>query len=62
MAAFNCQEEEVAIFLQVIIYDARTAKVRRTFARFKDKAYCGNFRQDGKVLLAGGEDGVLQVQ
>ena len=46
---------------QVIVYDARTQKVRRTYARFKDKAYSGTFRQDGKLLLAGGEDGIVQV-
>ena len=46
---------------QVIIYDAKTQKARRTYARFKDKAYCGSFRPDGKVVLAGGEDGILQV-
>ena len=47
--------------LQVIIYDAVTRQVRRQFTRFKDKAYCGTFRSDNKLLVAGGEDGIVQV-
>ena len=47
--------------MQVIIYDAVTRQVRRQFTRFKDKAYCGTFRSDSKLLVAGGEDGIVQV-
>jgi len=36
--------------------------VRRTIGRFKDKAYCGTLRADGKLLAAGGEDGIVQVK
>jgi U3 small nucleolar RNA-associated protein 15 len=36
-------------------------KTQRTFSRFKDKAYAGTFRPDGRLLGAGGEDGVVQV-
>ncbi|KAL3158240.1 hypothetical protein ABBQ38_010492 [Trebouxia sp. C0009 RCD-2024] len=46
---------------RVIIYDAVTRQVRRQFTRFKDKAYCGTFRADNKLLVAGGEDGIVQV-
>ena len=46
--------------MQVIIYD-RLLGVRRTIGRFKDKAYGGTFRADGKLLAAGGEDGIVQV-
>lgn len=35
--------------------------MRRTISRFKDKAYGGTFRPDGKLLAAGGEDGVVQI-
>ncbi|KAL4516023.1 hypothetical protein Ndes2437A_g06735 [Nannochloris sp. 'desiccata'] len=45
---------------RVIIYD-RLLGVRRTIGRFKDKAYGGTFRADGKLLAAGGEDGIVQV-
>ncbi|KAK9841941.1 hypothetical protein WJX81_000200 [Elliptochloris bilobata] len=46
---------------RVIIYDANTRQVRRTISRFKDRAYSGCFRRDGKLLVAGGEDAVIQV-
>jgi hypothetical protein len=47
---------------QVHVYDAQTCSVRRTFSRFKDKAYCGTFRGDGRLLVAGGEEGIVQVR
>lgn len=46
---------------RVIAYDSVTNQVKRTFARFKDKAYSGCFRSDGKLLVAGAEDGIVQV-
>jgi hypothetical protein len=47
---------------QVIVYDGLTRQVRRTFSRFKDVAYSGCFRQDGKLLVAGGQSGIVQVR
>ncbi|KAK9812594.1 hypothetical protein WJX72_000068 [[Myrmecia] bisecta] len=46
---------------RVIVYDTHTRRVRRQFTRFKDKAYSGNFRIDGKAIVAGSEDGLVQV-
>ncbi|KIY97585.1 U3 small nucleolar RNA-associated protein 15-like protein [Monoraphidium neglectum] len=46
---------------RVIVYDGQTRQVRRTIARFKDKAYGATFREDGKLLVAGGQDGIVQV-
>lgn len=46
---------------RVIIYDAHTRKPITTLSRFKDKAYSGTFRIDGKLLVAGGENGFVQV-
>lgn len=46
---------------RVTVYDAASRSVRRTFSRFKDKAYSGSFRKDGKLLVAGGEEGIVQV-
>jgi U3 small nucleolar RNA-associated protein 15 len=43
------------------VYDGLTRQVRRTFSRFKDVAYSGCFRQDGKLLVAGGQNGIVQV-
>lgn len=36
--------------------------MKRTIARFKDVAYSGSFRQDGHLLVAGGQNGVVQVR
>lgn len=46
---------------RVLVYDAERAKVQRTFSRFRDVAYSGTFRPDGKLLVAGGESGIVQV-
>ncbi len=37
-------------------------QVRRTISRFKDRAYSGSFRADGKLLVAGSEDAVVQAR
>ena len=44
-----------------MVYDGATRALRRTIARFKDKAYGATWRDDGKLLVAGGQDGVVQV-
>lgn len=43
------------------MYNGATRQVGRTFSRFKDTAYSGVFRSDGKLLAAGCEDGIVQV-
>jgi U3 small nucleolar RNA-associated protein 15 len=45
---------------RVHLYDERL-RPTRTITRFKDTAYCGTFRSDGKLVAAGGENGVVQV-
>ncbi|KAI8110895.1 hypothetical protein M9434_004469 [Picochlorum sp. BPE23] len=45
---------------RVHLYDARL-NLQRTISRFKDTAYCGTFRSDGKLVAAGGESGIVQV-
>lgn len=47
--------------MQVLVYDAATRKLKAQFTRFKDKAYGGCFRADGKLLVAGGESGLVQA-
>ncbi len=49
-------------FPQVVVYNGHTRQVGRTFSRFKDTAYSGCFRSDGRLLVAGGQDGVVQVR
>ena len=46
---------------RVIIFDARNRRTLTTLSRFKDKAYSGTFRSDGRLLVAGGETGHVQV-
>jgi len=46
---------------RVVIYDTQAQAVKKTISRFKDKAFSGVFRDDGRLLAAGGADGVVQV-
>ena len=47
--------------VQVIIYNTKNGKIHKLFARFKDKAYSGSLRAEGDLLVAGGENGLVQV-
>ncbi|CAG9465283.1 unnamed protein product [Pedinophyceae sp. YPF-701] len=47
--------------VRVLVYSPRTAAPVRQFTRFQDTAYSGKFRDDGKLLVAGGEQGVVQL-
>lgn len=46
---------------RVQIFSAKTRQVVRTIARFKDTVYSGEFRSDGKLLVAGDATGLVQV-
>ncbi|ANB13868.1 Utp15p [Sugiyamaella lignohabitans] len=46
---------------RVQIFSAKTRQVVRTIARFKDTVYSGEFRSDGKLLVAGDATGLIQV-
>ena len=53
----------IPMFLsQIQIYSSSTHQVNKSFTRFKDKVYSGSFRHDGKLLIAGGENGTVQVR
>ncbi|KAL4433601.1 hypothetical protein ABPG75_000042 [Micractinium tetrahymenae] len=43
------------------VFDGATSAAKRQFTRFKDKAYGGSFRRDGRLIAAGGEASVVQV-
>ena len=43
------------------MYSATTNQVIKTISRFGEAAYSGCFRGDGKLLAAGGHDGVVKV-
>ncbi|KAI9633584.1 57.7 kda trp-asp repeat-containing protein [Dioszegia hungarica] len=46
---------------RVLVYAPKTGKVVKTISRFKDTARGAEFRKDGKLVVAGGDDGVVQV-
>jgi U3 small nucleolar RNA-associated protein 15 len=45
----------------VILYNGSTKEVARTIGRFKDSAFSGCYRSDGKLVVAGSQDGMVQV-
>lgn len=46
---------------RVQIFSAKTRQVSKTFSRFKDTVYSGEFRSDGKLLVAGDATGLVQA-
>ncbi|QPG74695.1 hypothetical protein FOA43_002028 [Brettanomyces nanus] len=46
---------------RVQIFSSKTRKVIKSFTRFKDTVYSGEFRQDGKLLVAGDGSGLVQI-
>eukprot|EP00798_Chlamydomonas_sp_ICE-L_P020921 gene20921-27769_t len=46
---------------KVTVYDGNSRSKKRQFTRFKDIAFSGVFRDDGRLLAAGGQNGMLQL-
>ena len=46
---------------QIQIYSSNTHQVKKSFSKFKNKVHCGSFRNDGQLLIAGVENGSVQV-
>jgi U3 small nucleolar RNA-associated protein 15 len=46
---------------RVTIYNSQTRRSQRVFARFKDVAYSGVLRSDGKAMAVGGQQGAVQL-
>ena len=46
---------------KVQIYSSTTNEVKKTLSKFKDKAFSGCFRADGKLVVAGTEDNSVKV-
>jgi len=46
---------------RVAVLDGRTLEQRHALARFRAQAFSGRYRGDGRLLVAGGEDGVVRV-
>nr|KAF7406959.1 hypothetical protein H0235_014615 [Vespula pensylvanica] len=51
----------VTCSVRVQIYNPITKLVTKNFSRFKEAAYGGSFRRDGKLLCAGGEESVIRL-
>lgn len=51
----------VSCAARVQIYNPITHQVQRHFTRFKEAAYGGSFRSDGKLLIAGTEEGHVKL-
>ncbi|XP_060065526.1 U3 small nucleolar RNA-associated protein 15 homolog [Ylistrum balloti] len=46
---------------RVQIYSSKSLQILKTISRFKDVAYSGSFRDDGKLLVAGGDEGLIRL-
>lgn len=46
---------------RIQIFSSKTRKVVKSFTRFKDTVYSGEFRNDGKLLVAGDASGLVQI-
>ncbi|KAF7250296.1 hypothetical protein EYD10_03822, partial [Varanus komodoensis] len=46
---------------RIHIYGRYSQEPVKTFSRFKDVAYCATYRDDGKLLVAGSEDGSVRL-
>ncbi|KAH0628032.1 hypothetical protein JD844_008695 [Phrynosoma platyrhinos] len=46
---------------RIHIYGRYSQEPVKTFSRFKDVAYCATYRDDGKLLAAGSEEGIVRL-
>lgn len=46
---------------RIQVFSSRTREVVKTFSRFKDTVYSGEYRYDGKLLVAGDASGLVQI-
>ncbi|XP_019387806.1 PREDICTED: U3 small nucleolar RNA-associated protein 15 homolog [Crocodylus porosus] len=46
---------------RIHIYGRYSQEPIKTFSRFKDAAYCATYRDDGKLLVAGSEEGSVRL-
>uniref|UniRef100_A0A8C3F1G1 U3 small nucleolar RNA-associated protein 15 homolog n=1 Tax=Chrysemys picta bellii TaxID=8478 RepID=A0A8C3F1G1_CHRPI len=46
---------------RIHIYGRYSQEPIKTFSRFKDAAYCATYRDDGRLLVAGSEEGVVRL-
>mmetsp|Transcript_2507 Transcript_2507/g.7501 ORF Transcript_2507/g.7501 Transcript_2507/m.7501 type:complete len:536 (+) Transcript_2507:121-1728(+) len=51
----------VSASTRLTVVDGKTNKILRTIGSFKDVAYGGSFKRDGRLISAGCENGIVQV-
>ena len=49
------------VHCQVEIYDGETQEVHKSFSRFRKTAYSGCLRGDGRLMVAGGDEGLVRL-
>jgi len=47
--------------LSVVLLDVKAQTAKKTLSRFNDVAYSARFRNDGRLVAAGGEEGVVRT-
>lgn len=52
---------KVFLLYQIHIYGRYSHEPIKTFSRFKDAAYCGTYRDDGNLLVAGSDEGIIRL-
>ncbi|RCK66828.1 U3 small nucleolar RNA-associated protein 15 [Candida viswanathii] len=51
----------VASSTKIQVFSGKTRQVVKTYSRFKDVVYCGNYRHDGKLLVAADASGLVSI-
>ena len=54
-------ELAVSAATAIALHDASTGAIRKRLTKFRDTVYSAQFRADGKLLVAGGEEPLVQV-
>ena len=49
------------LFFQIVIYNYRNGRPVSTITRFQKTAFGASYRSDGKLLVAGSEDGSIRL-
>lgn len=47
---------------RVVVYEDGRLESQKAISKFQDLAHCGSFRSDGRLLVAGTEEGTVKVQ
>lgn len=60
---FNPVSSDIAVTssARIQVFSSKTRQVVKTYSRFKETAYSGEYRFDGKLLSAGDSSGLVQI-